>query len=52
MLKVKIIDDILKKCDKHPTGSVNEKICVFYKSYNVKDKDENAKKELKNVLKR
>ena len=45
--KIKIIDDILKNCDKHPVGSVNEKICLFYKSYNIKDKDEKAKKELK-----
>ena len=45
--KIKIIDDILKKCDKHPVGSVNEKICLFYKSYDIKDKDEKAKKELK-----
>ena len=45
--KIKIIDDILKNCDKHSAGSVNEKICLFYKSYNIKDKDEKAKKELK-----
>lgn len=44
--KIKIIDDILKNCDKHIAGSVNDKICIFYKSYNIKDKDENAKKEL------
>lgn len=45
--KIKIIDDILNNCDKHPAGSVNEKICLFYNSYNVKDKDKAAKKELK-----
>lgn len=45
--KIKIIDDILNNCDKHVSGSVNEKICLFYKSYNTKDKDESAKKELK-----
>ena len=28
--KIKIIDDILNNCDKHPAGSVNEKICLFY----------------------
>ena len=45
--KIKIIDDILENCDKHTPGSVNEKICLFYKSYNAKDKDKTAKKELK-----
>lgn len=45
--KIKIIDDILNNCDKHATGSVNEKICLFYKSYKVEEKDDIAKKELK-----
>ena len=40
--KIKIIDDILNNCDKHATGSVNEKICLFYKSYKVEGKDDIA----------
>lgn len=44
--KIKIIDEILNNCDKHVAGSVNEKICLYYKSYNLKDNDGASIKEL------
>ena len=48
--KHKIIEDILKKCDTYPVGSINNKICIFHDSYNKKNNDKEIKKELNNYI--
>lgn len=44
--KYKIIDTILNKCGTYNENSINNKICIFYDSYNDKNKDKLVKKEL------